>query len=302
MSDSIRHTAEYWGARSLLAATRLLPRRATLALSRGYVRSAFSPDSSRFARVLEHLAIAFPEMEEAQRLAVAREYLEHKAAFYAEVVWMLTDRIDYDASVVNRDEAVARIEALKRRNERGMVFLVSHFGNWEFLAQFFAVHGLPGTLVAKAQHKSPLIDERIITPYRRRFGHRVIPREGALRQIARILRAREGVGMHIDQMIPPPNGVKIEFFSREAYASAAMARLKLRFDPLMVPIFAVREAPGRFRIEIGEPVEYTAEEIEDENARIVAITQRYTDILEAMIRRHPAQWEWSYKRWRMPGG
>ncbi len=291
---------EYWGVAGGLALSRLLPEAAIYALARQVAERSYVPGGRRHRRVLEHLAIAFPERSPREREEIAAEYRRQRALFYAEMLLMVTGRFDYEGAVVNLQEARERIEALKERNERGMVFLVSHYGNWEFLAQFFALNGLPGTLVAKEQRKSPLIDERIIQPYRRSFGHRVIERKGALRSIARILKNKEGVGMHIDQMIPPPNGVLVDFFGKEAYASKSMAQLKLRFDPLMVPIFAVREGRAKFRIEIREPVEYKAEEIENPEEKIRAITQRYTDILLEQIRKEPAQWEWSYKRWRKP--
>ncbi len=291
---------EYWGVRGLLGLSRLMPRASLYALSELIVERSYGPGTRRHRRILEHLRIAFADTSEAQRERIAAEYRRQRAAFFVETVLMLTGRFDYEGAVLNLEEARRKIEALKERNERGMVFLVSHYGNWEFLAQFFALNGLPGTLVAKEQHKSPLIDERIIQPYRRSFGHRVIERKGALRAIAKILKNREGVGMHIDQMIPPPNGVLIDFFGKEAYASKSMAQLKLRFDPLMVPIFAVREGREKFRIVIREPVEYRAEGIEDPEEKIRALTQRYTDILLEQIRKEPAQWEWSYKRWRRP--
>ena len=296
----MKERLEYWGVRALLGASRLMPRVLLYALSGFVVERSFGPGTKRHRRTLEHLSIAFSDAQRERLEELAGEYRRHKAHFYAEMVLMVTGRFDYEEAVVNREEARAKIEALKERNRRGMVFLVSHYGNWEFLAQFFALNGLPGTLVAKEQRKNPLIDEGIIQPYRRGFGHRVVERKGALRAIARILREREGVGMHIDQMIPPPNGVLVEFFGRPAYASKSMAQLKLRFDPLMVPIFAVREGREKFRIVIHEPVEYRAEEIEDPEEKIRAITQRYTDILLEQIRKEPAQWEWSYKRWRKP--
>jgi len=291
---------EYWGVRIGLGIGRLLPRGMLYPLASRIVKGSFGPGSRRHGRILEHLAIAFPEASPEEREAIATEYRWHKAHFFVETLLMLTGRFDYEGSVVNLDEARERIAALKGRSGKGILFLVSHYGNWEFLAQFFALNGFPGTLVAKEHRRNPLIDERIIGPYRRGFGHRVIERKGALRAIARILKSREGVGMHIDQMIPPPNGVLVDFFGRPAYASKSMAQLKLRFDPLMVPIFAVREGRERFRILIGEPEEYRAEELEDRDEKIRCITQSYTELLEERIRREPAQWEWSYRRWRMP--
>ena len=289
---------EYYGVTALLAASRLLPERTLRALARQVVERSYGPGTKRHARILEHLAIAFPGEENGKLEHLAKEYRWNKAQFYSEMVLMVTGRFDYEKAVVNLDEAKEKIERLKAKNERGMVFLVSHYGNWEFLEQFFALNGLPGTLVAKEQQKNPLIDEKIIQSYRRGFGHRVIERKGALRAIARILKNREGVGMHIDQMIPPPNGVLVNFFGRPAYASKSMAQLKLRFDPLMVPIFAQRVGEGKFHIHILDPEEYIAEEVEESEEKIRQLTQHYTEILEEQIRQDPSQWEWAYKRWR----
>ena len=294
----MRRKIEYIGVQALLSVSRLMPKSLLYALSTQFVRHSYAPESRRRRRVLKHLHIAFPDRCEEELEAIAEEFMRQKAQFYVEILLMLTDRFDYEGAVENLAEARERIEALKARNERGMLFLVSHYGNWEFLAQFFAINGLPGTLVAKEQRKNPLIDEKIIQPYRRRFGHRVIERKGALRSIARILKNKEGVGMHIDQMIPPPNGVAIDFFGRPAYASKSMAQLKLRFDPLIVPIFAVRRGRERFRIEILDPVEYTAPEAKEPEEKIRRMTRRYSEILEEQIRKEPAQWEWNYQRWR----
>ncbi len=296
----MRQNLEYYTVRSLLGVARYLPKKSLYALSRQIAERSYAPGGRRDERIRQHLAIAFPEMSEEARQEIAARYRWHKAHFYAEMVLMLTGRFDYEKTVVNLEEARERIARLKEQNRRGMVFLVSHYGNWEFLAQFFAVNGLPGTLVAKAQSKNPLIDERIIQPYRKGFGHRVVERKGALRSIAKILREGGGVGMHIDQMIPPPNGVMIDFFGRPAYASKSMAQLKRRFDPLMVPIFASREGHEAFRILIGEPIEYRGEEFENEEEKIRAMTQHYTDVLQKQITAEPSQWEWSYRRWRMP--
>ncbi|ADV46929.1 lysophospholipid acyltransferase family protein [Nitratifractor salsuginis] len=296
----MRKHLEYYAVRTLLGASRFMPRPVLYGLARLIVERSYAPGGRRERRILEHLALAFPDKSAKDLDRLVEEYRWHKAHFYTEMVLMLTNRMDYRGSIVNLKEAQEKIEALRKQNERGIVFLVSHYGNWEFLAQFFAINGFPGTLVAKAQSKNPLIDERIIQPYRQRFGHRVVERKGALRSIARILKKREGVGMHIDQMIPPPNGIEVQFFGHRAYASKSMAQMKLKFDPLMVPIFAVRKGREQFRILIDEPIEYVADEIDASDEKLRAITQCYTNVLEKQIRREASQWEWAYQRWRKP--
>ncbi len=132
------------------------------------------------------------------------------------------------------------------------------------------------------------------------FGHKVIKREGAIREIVKILKNRGGIGIHIDQMIPPPNGVEIDFFGEKVYSSKSMAQLKLKLNPLVIPIFAKRVGFGKFEILIGEIQNYTAQEVDNRDEKIKKITQKYNDILAKQITSSPAQWAWEYKRWRKP--
>jgi len=298
----IKEHIEYYAVVGLLAFSRLLSKRALFSLTYFILKRFYPPNSSRCSRIKEHLSFAFPDATQEQKIAILNGYLKHKASFYTEVILMITDRIDYKESVINLKEAKKRIEEIKKNSKRGVIFLVSHYGNWEFLAQFFAINGMPGVLVAKEHKKNALIYKKIIDPYRKSFGHKVIERKGALRSIVRILKSGGGVGMHIDQMIPPPNGVLIKFFGKRAYASKSMAQLKLTLNPLMVPIFAQRVELGKFHIHILEPIEYKANELNDTDKKIEAITQYYTNVLEDKILQEPSQWEWAYKRWRVPKG
>ena len=294
----MREIVEYLGVKSLLLLLKVMPKSLIYKISQLVVNLSYGEKSKREARIKEHLSFAFDSSKTVDE--IYHDYLWHKASFFGEIALMISGRFDYKNAVVNLNEAQRKIEHLKSINQNGMVFLVSHYGNWEFLAQFFAINGLSGTLVAKSHKKNRLIDEKIIQPYRRAFGHRVIKREGALRAIAKILRAKEGVGMHIDQMIPPPNGVEVEFFGKSVYASKSMAKLKLKFNPLVVPIFAKRVGRGEFEVIIKEPVEFIAEDIDKIEDKIAKITQKYTEILENQIISSPEQWAWEYKRWRRP--
>jgi KDO2-lipid IV(A) lauroyltransferase len=290
----------YLGVKGLIEVSKILPRNSIHKIAQIVVDMSYGKGSKREERIKRHLSFAF---EESRVEAIYREYLWHKASLFAEIALMINGRFRYVDAVINLKEAKEKIEHLKSINRRGVVFLVSHYGNWEFLAQFFAINGFPGTLVAKEGRRDRLIYERIVQPYREAFGHRVIKREGAIRNIVKILHNREGVGIHIDQMIPPPNGVKVDFFDRKVFASKSMAELKLKFDPLMVPIFAKRVERERFQIVIEEPIEYVADEINRRDKagrgdRVVKITQRYTDCLKSHILSSPPQWAWEYKRWR----
>jgi len=294
----LKETLEYFGVKSLIGLAKILPKSLIYKIAEIVVQKSYGKGSKRENRIKKHLSYAFEKEEKIEK--IYQDYLWHKASLFGEIALMLAGRFEYEKVVVNLQEAKTKINDLKTTNQNGVIFLVSHYGNWEFLAQFFAINGFAGTLVAKEQKKNRLIDEKILQPYRRAFGHKVVKREGALRAITKILKNKEGVGMHIDQMIPPPNGVEIEFFKKRVYASKSMAQLKLKFNPLIIPIFAKRVGREKFEVMILDPVGYTASNIQNKDEKIQKMTQKYSKILEEQILKDPAQWAWEYKRWRKP--
>ncbi len=65
----------------------------------------------------------------------------------------------------------------------------------------------------------------------------------------------------------------------------------------MVPVFAVRDGvSSRHFLECMEPLETIRGPDRDEAIRLN--TQRYTRVIEEMIRRHPDHWNWIHRRWK----
>jgi KDO2-lipid IV(A) lauroyltransferase len=104
--------------------------------------------------------------------------------------------------------------------------------------------------------------------------------------------------MLIDQKTGGTHSAKIEFFGQKASTTLSMSALKLKFDPLIIPTYVVREKRGCYRMYIDKPLEYTADEIEDEKEKMKAMTLRYNQALETMILRAPEQWFWMHNRWK----
>jgi KDO2-lipid IV(A) lauroyltransferase len=69
-----------------------------------------------------------------------------------------------------------------------------------------------------------------------------------------------------------------------------MAEMAEKYNALMVPCFAVRQADGvSFEAIIEEPIPSgTPEEM----------TQAYNDILERHVRENMEQWFWFHRRWK----
>ncbi len=289
---------EYFLFKILLNSTRVLSVKIVYRLSIFITSFTYSKKPSRVERVKRHLKIAFNTFTEEEIDRYYAQFIEHIGSFYAELILMATNRLDFDNAVVNKEEAKKKVSRLKNRGERGLILLVSHYGNWEFLGHWLAKEGLYGAVVAR-EFKNKIINEKFIIPFRTMYGNRSIDRKGAIVSVAKELKEGGGVALLIDQMIPPPNGIKIKFFGKDAYTLKSAAQLKYKFDPLVVAVFAQRVGIGKFKIIINEPVENECNNLSKDNC-IKELTQIYTNELEKQIKKSPPQWQWNYRRWREP--
>ena len=100
--------------------------------------------------------------------------------------------------------------------------------------------------------------------------------------------------MLIDQHMHSPDAIWVQFFQRPAATTSTLAALALRTGAPVVPVFAVPQVDGRFRLIYEQPVEPPAGAADP----IREFTQRCTDVLEMYVRRQPELWLWMHRRWR----
>jgi len=175
-----------------------------------------------------------------------------------------------------------------------IIMLSGHFGNWEMAGYLFGVFGFPPHSVARALD-NPYLDG-FLRRFRERSGQRMIPKKGGYDQMLAVLRDG-GVLSFLADQDAGERGMFVEFFGRPASTHKAIALLALEHRAPVVVGFARRVGPG-FRYEVGceeviDPEEWTGTA---DDARL--LTQRYTQTLEAIIRRDPEQYLWLHRRWK----
>jgi KDO2-lipid IV(A) lauroyltransferase len=91
--------------------------------------------------------------------------------------------------------------------------------------------------------------------------------------------------------------VFVDFFGLPASTNAGLARIALRADAPIVPVFIVREGwRARHRVHVLPIMQ--VERTDDMQADVAHNTQRMSDVFEDMVRRYPEQWLWMHKRWK----
>ena len=178
-------------------------------------------------------------------------------------------------------------------NKSAQVAVTAHVGNWEILGWVMARHGAAIASVAKPV-KNPLIDAEV-NRLRTLSGQLIIPREGALRTLVRVLKGGGTVALLLDQdTVPAEGGVFVPFFDVPVPISTAAAGLALKLKVPIVMAFCVCDEQGVYHC-------YGRDRLMPEGISQMSpeeITARIAGYVESEIRRQPGYWLWTYKRWK----
>jgi KDO2-lipid IV(A) lauroyltransferase len=143
---------------------------------------------------------------------------------------------------------------------------------------------------------NPRVD-RWLHALRARAGTHMIRKSRGAEGVLRALREQALLVLPIDQNSTRGLGVFVDFFGRQASTNAGMARIALRTDAPIVPVFIVREGrSARHRVHVLPILE--VERSGDFAADVRRNTERFTAVFEEMVRRHPDHWLWMHKRWK----
>ena len=290
----VRHRIEQAAFLAVRGLLRALPHEAARSVGRGIGGLAGRLDR-RHRRIAEkNLAIAFPELPPAEHRRLAQECFRHFGGAVCDAI--SADRFRLDQLCERfRYEGWEHLDAAESAG-KGVFILGSHLGYWEFSARPIGLYR--GTIHTIARPADNPHLEGELKRIRERFGYAVIHKRGAARRMIQLLRARERVGILIDQRVQPQEAIVVPFFGRPALTSPVVARLSLRTGAPVLPIFAFSEPGGRYRFIAREPI---FPEGKGDDA-VEELTRRYLATTEREIREHPAEWLWMHDRWRLPQG
>ena len=269
----------------------LLPEGAVVVWSRVLGWIWFNVVRYRRRVILENLARAFPEKDDAERTHLGLEACRH-------LVRTLLEFIRIPAYQKRGLESVVRFEGLEsvelaRAKGKGVLCLSGHLGSFELCVAAVARQARPVNLVVKP---FPAGVDAFVNRLRTSAGLGVIYADGALRPIMKALKNNESVVFVLDQNATRKIGVFVEFFGEPACTMSALATLATRTGAAVIAATPYRDEDGKHVLQVHP--EFPLEEKATRDETIVHMTQVYTRFLEEAIRRHPAQWFWTHKRWR----
>ena len=177
---------------------------------------------------------------------------------------------------------------------RGIVFLTPHLGCFEITAQQIALR-TPLTVMYRPPKKAAL--KPLIEGARARHNLHLAPANlSGVRILAKCLKRGEPVGVLPDQVPQEGEGVWAPYFGRSAYSMTLPAKLAQLGKAQVILVFAERRPRGAGFIVRFVPFEGSLEGTPAEQATTI------NHAMEQLIARCPAQYFWSYNRYKQPDG
>jgi KDO2-lipid IV(A) lauroyltransferase len=177
---------------------------------------------------------------------------------------------------------------------RGIVFLTPHLGCFEITAQQVALR-TELTVMYRPPRKAAL--KPLIEGARARHNLHLAPATMAgVRMLAKALKKGQPIGLLPDQVPQEGEGVWAPFFGRSAYTMTLPAKLAQMGEPAVILVYAERLAAGKGYVVRFVPFEGSLEGTAVEQASAI------NRAMERLIARCPAQYFWSYNRYKQPDG
>ncbi len=292
MKHPIRRRFMYLGFQGLRLFAQSLPSGLSRTLGQVLGTLAFWLLAGQRRLALQHLSLALGEsVSPAERRRIAQGVFRNLGQNIVEWFRLSRDSNDRIQELVSAEGVEYVRRALGKGN--GAILLTAHFGNWELIPLYLRSLGFEGGVVARRlrypEYESFLINlrgARGISTYAR----------GSVKEVAKVLRANQIVGMLPDQDIDSLEGTFVDLFGHPAYTPLGPAALSLMTSAPIIPCFIIRESGGRFRLVIEPPLE--APQVQDRSQALSQLTQAWSRVVESYIRRHPDHWVWMHRRWK----
>lgn len=168
--------------------------------------------------------------------------------------------------------------------EKGVIVLIPHMGNWELLAQVVGI--FEGEFEVATHYRplnNPLVND-LIEKRRKAKGLQLFAKKTSSHQLCAFLRENKILSILADQRLPS-KGDLCSFFGRPTACSPLPSLLAKRTDSVLLGLHCETLGPDRWKL--------TLTEVQGRDSQACA------DNLEAAWRSSPADVFWFQERWKL---
>jgi len=279
--------------RSVLRLSALVPLEVARSAGRFVGRLAFRMNTQTVRVVRRNIELAYPQLPAEQQAALMKEAVLEQGALAAELghVWRRSP------AYVMSKLRVAGIEHLEAAaaEERGVLVLAPHVGNWEVLPHHLVAQG--DLLGLFEPPKLPSVGSLVLEARKRPGGAYVPTTPKGLVQLVRHFKRGGLTGILPDQVpAHESGGLNVPFKGVECFTASLCANLLSKSGARAV-------LAGVFRVRGGWELVYLPVSADIYNEDLEVALKAMNQDIETLISGRDAQYQWSYKRFRtLPRG
>ncbi len=272
--------------RAVIATMLLLPYRWRVPAMGWVMRKLVAPIGRYDRRAMENLRKIYPDMAPAKHREITGQVIDNMGRTFIEN-YSTRDFLARMANAPIHGDGVAAMEQAREAG-RAVILVSGHFGNYEAARAALVGRGYNvGGLYRAARNKF----------FNKHYSRTMLAYGGPVFEqgprgttgFVRHLRAGGFLVLLFDQHVI--GGERLHFMGKPAATATSAAQLALRYDALLVPFFATRQDNGLdFDICFEAPITPT-------DAK--TMTREMNQRLEERVAKHPAQWFWVHRRWKL---
>jgi KDO2-lipid IV(A) lauroyltransferase len=253
---------------------------------------AYHVDRKHRRVIGQNLDFALPGLDASQKDQISRYCYKNLLRALLQVMENQYNRREELEKIV-RFEGLDIVEQAKKSG-RPIIFVTAHYGNWELGGAALGSLIMPVTVVHKALNNAYFDD--YLHRARSRFDLSMVEKRGAVKQLAKVLKAKGSISLLTDQNTNEKDGIVVNFFGRDARQTAAPAFLARKYDALIIPLYIETDDDVTHKVTFYDAIEVS--KTEHAEADILEATQKQADLLEKIIRKKPKFWFWCHRRWK----
>ncbi len=270
---------------------RSLPYRWALQVGSGLGALVFRAWGKRRQITIQNLVKAFPDKNHAEVRTIALNVYRNIGKTLIEFI---------RAGAWDREQLLSQVSFAGRENldaalakGKGVILLAAHFGNWEVLGMIASAAGYKINVLARPLDN--LLLDKVVNNIRSKFGTWIITNSNSIKDVMKVLRKNESIGILMDQNLYE-NATFVDFFGELAATTPIIPLLSQKTGAAIIPIRLLRLKNNMFKIII-EP-ELKFKDIADRQEYVKVNTRRCNEVIEQWIKLDPEQWFWVHNRWK----
>jgi Kdo2-lipid IVA lauroyltransferase/acyltransferase len=289
--------AVYLAVRFVFALLQAMPLRVALGFANTLAWLAYKIDKRHREVARENLKNAFPEWaNDTKKIdGIVRDCYRHYCTMFVEIV-VLPRKIHLHnwksyCQLLNGGWCIDSF-----LDDRPTFIVTAHYGNWEVAGYITGLVGLKSYAIARLLDNPHL--ERFLKTFRQKTGQTILAKKGDFDLITEVLAQKQVVATLGDQDAGE-RGLYVDFFNRPASTHKAIALLAMQYDVKMIVVGTPRVAtPIRYELQPEEVIDPRDYRDVPTGKAVKEITERFTNAIERLVRRHPEQYFWLHRRWK----